>query len=53
MRQQVAEGIADVNSNDTKAPKDILRVLFVDVPKRFIGRRVANLSRTTPSLRPT
>ena len=32
MRQKVAEGITEVISNATKAPKDIIRVLFVDIP---------------------
>ena len=32
MRQEVADGIADVISKATKAPKDIVRVVFVDVP---------------------
>lgn len=32
MRKEVADGIADVISHATKAPKDIVRVLFVDVP---------------------
>ncbi len=32
MRQKVAEGIATVLSEATGAPKDIMRVLFVDVP---------------------
>jgi 4-oxalocrotonate tautomerase family enzyme len=32
MRQKVAEGITEVISNVTNAPKDIVRVLFVDVP---------------------
>jgi 4-oxalocrotonate tautomerase family enzyme len=32
MRAEVADGIADVISRATKAPKDIVRVLFIDVP---------------------
>jgi 4-oxalocrotonate tautomerase family enzyme len=32
MRQKVAEGITEVISKATNAPKDIVRVLFVDVP---------------------
>ena len=32
MRQEVAEGISEVLSKATGAPKDIMRVLFVDVP---------------------
>ena len=32
MRQEVADGIAEVISRATQAPKDIVRVLFVDVP---------------------
>jgi len=32
MRQKVADGIAEVIANATQAPKDIVRVLFVDVP---------------------
>lgn len=32
MRQKVADGIATVISEATGAPKDIMRVLFVDVP---------------------
>ena len=31
-KKQVAEGITEVISNATKVPKDIVRVLFVDVP---------------------
>jgi 4-oxalocrotonate tautomerase family enzyme len=32
MRQKVAEGIASVISEATGAPKDIMRVLFIEVP---------------------
>ena len=32
MRKEVANGIAEVISKATQAPKDIVRVLFVDVP---------------------
>lgn len=32
MRAAVADGIAEVISKATRAPKDIVRVLFVDVP---------------------
>lgn len=32
MRAEVANGIADVISKATNAPKDIVRVLFIDVP---------------------
>jgi phenylpyruvate tautomerase PptA (4-oxalocrotonate tautomerase family) len=32
MRQEVAEGIAEVISKATQAPKESVRVLFVDVP---------------------
>ena len=32
MRQKAADGIAQVLSDVTGAPKDIMRVLFVDVP---------------------
>jgi len=32
MRQKAADGIAQVLADVTGAPKDIMRVLFVDVP---------------------